>query len=114
MGSWFVGEEGCIRKDALLEQGEPFVSWIKCNECPQVRFNERDSGTVAFPGSPRSAFAWTLKNDTLFITTPGRFLSNKAPAAFVYKTYEKDSLTHLILREINPKETFLTIYHLWK
>ena len=114
MGSWFVGEEGCIRKDALLEQGEPFVSWIKCNECPQVRFNERDSGTVAYPGSSRSAFAWTLKNDTLFITTPGRFLSNKAPAAFVYKTYEKDSLTHLILREINPKETFLTIYHLWK
>ena len=113
-GNWFAGEEGYIRKEALLEQGEPFVSWIRCNDCPQIRFNESNSGSVVYPGSSQSAFAWTLKNDTLLITTPGRFLSNKAPAAFVYRTYKKDSLTHLIFREINPKETFLTIYHLWK
>lgn len=113
-GNWFASEEGYIRKEALLEQGEPFVSWIRCNDCPQIRFNESNSGSVVYPGSSQSAFAWTLKNDTLLITTPGRFLSNKAPAAFVYRTYKKDSLTHLIFREINPKETFLTIYHLWK
>ena len=54
VGNWFAGEEGYIRKEALLEQGEPFVSWIRCNDCPQIRFNESDSGSVVYPGPPVS------------------------------------------------------------
>ena len=53
-GNWFAGEEGYIRKEALLEQGEPFVSWIRCNDCPQIRFNESNSGSVVYPGPPVS------------------------------------------------------------
>ena len=54
VGNWFAGEEGYIRKEALLEQGEPFVSWIRCNDCPQIRFNESNSGSVVYPGPPVS------------------------------------------------------------
>ena len=54
VGNWFAVEEGYIRKEALLEQGEPFVSWIRCNDCPQIRFNESNSGSVVYPSPPVS------------------------------------------------------------